>query len=69
MHQEAMDLICEHACIFSQNELDLGKTSTAKHSIKLTDTASFKEHYRCIPPRMHDEVKNHIKERLDVGPI
>ena len=29
----------------------------------------FKECYRCIPPRMYDEVKNHIKEMLDVGAI
>ena len=69
MQQEAQDLIHEYACIFSQNDLDLGKTSIVKHSIKLTDKTPFKEHYRCIPPRMYDEVKNHIKEMLDVGAI
>ena len=37
MQQEAQDLICEYACIFSKNDLDLGKTSIVKHSIKLTD--------------------------------
>ena len=37
IQQEAQDLICEYACIFSQNDLDLGKTSIVKHSIKLTD--------------------------------
>ena len=61
-------LICEYACIFFQNDLDLGKTSIVKHSIKLTDTTPFKEHYRYIPPRMYDKV-NHIKEMLDVGTI
>ena len=45
MQQEARDLICENACIFSQNDLDLGKTSIVKHSIKLTDSTPFKEHY------------------------
>ena len=40
-----------------------------KHSIKLTDPTPFKECYRCIPPGMHDEVKTHIKEMLDVGAI
>ena len=38
MQQEVWDLIHEYACIFSQNDLDLGKTSIVKHSIKLTDT-------------------------------
>ena len=67
MQQEAQDLICEYTCIFSQNDLDLGKTSIAKHSIKLTDPTPFKEHYRCIPTGMYDEVKMHIQEMLDVG--
>ena len=34
---------CQHACIFSQNDLDLGKTSVVKHSIKLNDPTPFKE--------------------------
>ena len=29
----------------------------------------FKECYRCISPRMYHEVKNNIKEMLDVGAI
>ena len=45
MQQEAQDLICEYACIFSQNDLDLGKTSIVKHSIKLNDPTPFKECY------------------------
>ena len=61
--------MCEHACIFSQNDLHLGKTSFVKHSIKLNDTTPFKEHYWCIPPGMYNEVKTHIQEMLDVGAI
>ena len=45
VQQDAQDLICEYTCIFSQNDLDLGKTSIIKHSIKLTDPTLFKEHY------------------------
>ena len=33
-NKKAQDLIHEYACIFSQNDLDLGKTSVVKHSIK-----------------------------------
>ena len=45
LQQEAQDLIHEYACIFSQNDLDLGKTSIVKHSIKVNDPTPFKEYY------------------------
>ena len=69
LQEEAQDLICKFACIFSQNDLDLGKTSIVKHSIKVSEPIPFKEQYRCIPPGMYDEVKVHIQEMLDVGAI
>ena len=69
MQQEAWDFIHEYACIFSQNDLDLDKTSIVKHSIKLTYPTPFKEYYQCIPPGMYDKVKMHIQEMLDVGAI
>ena len=55
-------------CIFSQNDLDLGKTSIVKHSIKLTDPILFKECYQHIPPGMY-EVKAYMQEMLDIGSI
>ena len=67
--QEAYNLIHEYACIFSQNDLDLGKTSIIKHSIKLTDPTPFEEHYRYIPPRMYEEAKAHIHKMHDIGAI
>ena len=69
LQQDARDLICKFACIFSQNDLDLGKTSILKHSIKVNDPVQFKEWYRCILPGKYDEVKVHIQEMLDVGAI
>ena len=69
IEQEAHNLICEYACIFSQSDLDLGKTSIIKHSIKLTYPTPFKECYRCIPPGMYEEVKTHMQEMLDAGAI
>ena len=53
IQQELPDLICEYACIFSQNDLDLGKTSIVKHSIKLTDPKLLKNiidafHLECM---------------------
>ena len=55
--------------IFSQNDLDLGKTSIVKHLTKLMDSTSFKKHYQCIPLGMYEEVKAHIQEILDIGAI
>ena len=49
LHKAAQDLICEFTCIFSQDDLDLGKTSIVKHSIKVNDLVPFKEWYRHIP--------------------
>ena len=69
MQQDTQDLIREFACIFSQNNLDLGKTSVVKHSIKVNDPVPFKEWYWCIPPGMYDEGKVHIQEMLDLGTI
>ena len=66
---EDHNIICEYACIFSWNDLDLGKTSIVKHSIKLTDSTPFKECYRCIPLGMYEEVKAHMQDMLDIGAI
>ena len=69
LQQAAQDLIHEFACIFSQDDLDLGKTSIVKHSNKVNDPVLFKEWHRHIPPGMYDEVKVHIQEMLNVGAI
>ena len=47
---DAHNLIHDYAFIFSWNDLNLGRTSIVKHSIKLTDPTPFKECYQCIPP-------------------
>ena len=62
-------MICEFTCIFSQDDLDLGKTSIVKHFIKVNDPVPFKEWYRHIPPGIYEEVKVHIQEMLDLGAI
>ena len=69
LQQDAQDLMCKFACIFSQNDLDLGKISIVKHSIKVNDPVPFEELYRHSPPGMYNKVKVHIQEMLDVGTI
>ena len=67
--EAAQELISEFACIFSQDDLDLGRTSIVKHSIKVNNSVPFKEQYWCILPGMYEEVKAHIQEMLNVGAI
>ena len=67
--RDVHNVIHEYACIFSQNDLDLGIMSIVKHSIKLTDPTPFRESYWHIPPGMYEEVKAHIQELLDIGAI
>ena len=40
-----------------------------KHKIKIDDGKPFKEHFRCIPPPLLDEVRQHINEMLEAGAI
>ena len=67
--KEVRDLIEEYAFLFALDDLDLGKTSVVKHSIKLTDETPFKERYRRIPPHQFEEVKKHLQEMLEIGAI
>ena len=49
--------------------MDLGKTSLVKHGIRITANTPFKEHYWQILLSMYMEVKEHLKEVLEIGAI
>ena len=55
----------EYASIFTMSDMDLGKTSLAEHSIRLTDNTPFKECYQQI----HEVVREHLKDVLEIGAI
>ena len=67
--KEAKQLFCEYAHIFALENLDMGHTSMVKHEIRLDNYTPFKERYHRIPPHLFDEVKNHLKEMIEVGAI
>ena len=69
LKKKTKDLFREYAHIFALESLDMGHTSMVKHKIKLDNYTPFKERYRCIPPNLFDEVKNHLKEMIQVGAI
>jgi transposase InsO family protein len=62
-------LLLKYSHVFSQHDLDLGRTDMVKHHIKVTDDNPFKERHRRVPPSMYEEVRNHIKEMLDLDAI
>ena len=65
----ARELLLKWEHLFVHSDLDLGKTALIKHKIQLTDQMPFKEHYRCIPPHMYNDMRAHIQEMLDIGTI
>ena len=51
------------------SHMNQGRKSLVKHSIKLKDRTPFKERYWQIPPRMYEEIREHLKETLEIGAI
>ena len=67
--EEAQQLFREYAHIFALESSDIRHTSMVKHQIRLDNYTPFKERYHRIPPHLFDEVKNHLKEMIEVGAI
>ena len=65
--KEVQELITEYTSIFPMSDIDLGKTSLVKYSIWLTDNIQLKECYQQIPPSMYENVREHLKEMLEIG--
>ena len=67
--KEVRDLITEFGFLFALDDLDLGKTSVGKHTMKLTNPTPFNERYRQILPDQFEEMKKHLQEMLEIGAI
>ena len=67
--EEVWKLIKDFGFLFALNDLDLGKISIVKHTIKLTDYTPFKERYHRSPPHQFEEVRKHLQEMLEIGAI
>lgn len=55
--------------LFSQTDLDLGQSTATKHGMIFDNYIPFKEKARRIPPHLYDEVRQHLKQMLDLGVI
>ena len=49
--------------------MDLGHTETVRHEIHFEDDRPFKDPYRHIPPSLIQEVREHLREMLQLGAI
>ena len=67
--KEVLKLIKDFGFLFTLNDLDLGKTSIVKHTIKPTDYTPFKERYHRIPPYQFEKVRKHLQEMLKIGAV
>ena len=48
---------------------ELGCTSAIEHEIRLNDDEPFKEHFRCIPLPLLEEVHASLRDMLEAGTI
>ena len=69
MANQAHQLLAKYHDVFSLDTAELGCTHSTEHTIKVTDDTPFKEHFRRITPPMVEEVRNHLKEMLELGAI
>ena len=67
--QKVLELFEKWQSVIPKGPNDLGHTGVVKHNIKLSDEKPFKEPCRRIPPAIYNEVKEHLKEMLNIGAI
>ena len=53
-------MITEFGFLFALDDLDLGKTSVGKLTMKLTNPTPFNERYKQILPDQFEEMKKHL---------
>ena len=65
----ARELLLFYHDTFALEPDELGCTSAIKHEICLNDDEPFKEHFRCIPPPLLEEVHASLRDMLEAGAI
>ena len=67
--EQVRKFLAKWQTVFSQSSTDLGCTNLVEHEIHLENDQPFKEPYRRVPPALIQEVREHLKEMLDIGAI
>ena len=65
----ARELLLSYPDTFALESDEPGCTSTIKHEICLNDDEPFKEHFRCIPRPLLEEVCVSLRDMLEAGTI
>ena len=65
----ARELLLSYHDAFALEPDELGCTSTIEHEIHLSNNKPFKEHFRCIPPPLLEEVRASLRNMLQAGTI
>ena len=58
----AREFLLSYHDAFALEPDELGCTSTIEHEIHLSDDEPFKEHFRCIPPPLLEEVCTSLRD-------
>ena len=67
--EKVTELFHQWKHVFSTGVTDIGQTDLVKHRIRLNNEEPFKEPYRRIPPRLIQEVREHLEEMKSAGAI
>ena len=67
--QQVRELLLRNRAVFSTHDLDVGHTNLVTHRIDLVDETPIKQRSRFIPPRLYDELRDHLQQLLDLGII
>ena len=63
------ELLPSYHDTFGLESDELGCNSTIEHKICLNDDEPFKEHFRCIPLPLLEEVRASLRDMLEAGAI
>ena len=63
------ELLLSYHDTFALKSNELGCTSAIEHEIRLNDGEPFKEHFRCIPSPLLEEVCASLRDMLEAGAI
>ena len=54
---------------FSKHDLDLGRTDIKRHRMDMQSKTLWKGRPGRVPPSLYDEVKQHLRQMMDMGVI
>ena len=65
----ARELVLAYHDVFALESNELGCTSAIEHEIRIKNSESFKEQFRCLTPPLLEEVHASLRDMLEAGAI